>query len=47
MPEVQREHVDLAGKSESNASAPGERSTSPAPKVTLTPAEFFRATKPR
>jgi len=47
MPEVQREHVDLAGKSETSSGAAGERSTSSSPKPTLTPAEFFRATKPR
>jgi hypothetical protein len=47
MPEVQRERVDLAGKSEKSSSAAEERSTSSSPKPTLTPAEFFRATKPR
>jgi hypothetical protein len=46
MPEVQRERVDLAGKSEKDAGAARERSTSSSPKPTLTPAEFFRATKP-
>lgn len=47
MPEVQRERVELAGKSDGNREAADERSTSSSPKPTLTPAEFFRATKPR
>jgi hypothetical protein len=47
MPEVQRERVDVAGKSDKSSGAAGERSTSSSPKPTLTPAEFFRATKPR
>jgi hypothetical protein len=45
MPEVQREHVELAGKSKEGA--PAARSTSSSPSPTLTPADFFRATKPR
>src|SRR6266487_6232324 len=45
LPDVQKEHVDLAAQSAKNSSPSSERSTSPSP--TLTPAEFFPATKPR
>jgi hypothetical protein len=46
MPEVQKEHVDLARPSEEKAAEPAERSTSPTPPAKPTPAEFFPA-KPR
>jgi len=51
MPEVQKEHVELAEASEEGASETRERSTSPAPlsqstPPTPTPVEFF-PTKPR
>jgi len=47
IPEVQKEHVELAGGSEEGASESREGSTSPAPpSPTPTPAEFF-PTKPR
>src|SRR6266487_6146565 len=47
MPDAQKEHVDLAAQSTKTSSAPSERSTSPSPAPTLTPAEFFPGTKPR
>jgi hypothetical protein len=52
LPEVQKEHVDLAGKSEnaperaSSAEAPAAKSTSPSESENApTPAEFFSPTK--
>jgi hypothetical protein len=46
MPEVQREHVELAKPGEEGAPAAGESKTSPAMKSSQTPAEFFPSASP-
>src|ERR1043166_3022175 len=48
MPEVQREHADLGpGEAPRAELSGGETSTSASPSATVTPAEFFRGSKPR
>ena len=47
MPEVQKEHVDLASESGEASPVDKERSTSPPPSVRPTPAEFFPESSPR
>jgi hypothetical protein len=48
MPEVQKEHVDVAAEPEENPAAAREAdmSASPSPSGTLTPAEFFPESTP-
>jgi hypothetical protein len=47
MPDAQKEHVDLAAQPAKNWSPSSERSISPSPSPTLTPAEFFpESTRP-
>jgi hypothetical protein len=47
MPEVQREHVDLAGGSADDSDLIKERSAAPTPSAKPTPAEFFPESNPR
>jgi len=46
LPEVQREHVELASASDENSDVVRERSASPAPLAKPTPAEFFPESSP-
>jgi hypothetical protein len=46
MPEVQKEHVDVATESEETPGPAGEGSTSPALPAKPTPAEFFPKSTP-
>jgi len=46
MPEVQKEHVDIASESSETSTAPEESSPSPTPSATRTPAEFFPESTP-
>jgi hypothetical protein len=46
MPEVQKEHVDLAKPGEEASPAAGESKSTPAMKKSPTPAEFFPTAKP-
>jgi hypothetical protein len=46
MPEVQKEHVDLARAAKENSGAAKETSTSPTPSAKPTPAEFFPESTP-
>jgi len=49
MPEVQKEHVDIASESSESSetsTTPEERSPSPTPSATPTPAEFFPESTP-
>jgi len=46
LPDVQKEHVDLAAQAAKSSSPSSKRSTSPSPSSTLTPAEFFPESTP-